>query len=148
MKSFPSFSLPASDGETYSEEHFATGTTILYVYPKDMTSGCTIESQDFRDAYQELNALGVQVFGISKDSLVSHKKFCEKESLLFPLLSDENQQLMKSLGVWKKKQMYGREYFGAERSTFLIQDGKIIHEWRAVKVPGHVAEVLLFIRSL
>lgn len=148
MKKLPSFSLPASDGKIYTDADFAKGMIILYVYPKDMTSGCTLESQEFRDAYSELKKRGVEVFGLSKDSLVSHEKFCAKESLTFPLLSDETFSLLKALDVWKEKSMYGKTYFGAERSTFLIQEGTIVREWRKVKVPGHVAEVLDAVKAL
>lgn len=148
MKKFPSFSLPASDGTTYTEADFAKGITILYVYPKDMTSGCTIEAHDFQKALSDFQKLGVRVFGLSKDSLSSHQKFCDKESLSFPLLSDENMELLGALDTWKEKSMYGRKYFGAERSTFLIVDGEIVQEWRTVSVPGHVDSVLESVKSL
>lgn len=107
-----------------------------------MTSGCTIEAQDFRDLQGEFEKLGVKVFGLSKDSLKSHDKFCEKESLNFPLLSDEDCDLIKKLGAWVEKSMYGRKYFGVDRSTFVIKDGEIIQQWRRVKARGH-AEIVL-----
>ncbi len=139
---FPIFSLPASDGKTYSDKDFSKGTFVLYIYPKDMTSGCTLEAQNFRDAQKEFEKLGVKVFGLSKDPIKSHEKFCEKESLNFPLISDESTELIQALGAWKEKSMYGRKYWGAERSTFLIKDGKIIKEWRKVSVTGHVEDVI------
>ena len=148
MKKFPSFSLPASDGKTYTEADFATGITVVYVYPKDMTSGCTLEAHDFQDAYSKFKKLGVQIFGLSKDSLKSHKKFCERDELFFPLLSDEEHVLIELLNAWKEKSMYGRKYFGAERSTFLVVDGKIVQEWRKVKVPGHVDSILAAVKLL
>jgi peroxiredoxin Q/BCP len=145
---FPAFSLPASDGKNYSEADFKSGKFVLYVYPKDMTSGCTRESQDFRDAASDFEKLGFRILGLSKDSIKSHEKFCQKESLNFPLLSDEKFELLNALGAWVEKSMYGRTYFGADRSTFVIVDGKIIREWRKVKVPEHVTEVLDFCRGL
>jgi peroxiredoxin Q/BCP len=148
MKQFPSFSLPASDCKIYTEADFATGITVAYIYPKDMTSGCTIEAHDFQKALPDFQKLGARVFGISKDSLDSHQKFCDKESLSFPLLSDENMELLKSLDTWKEKSMYGRKYFGADRSTFLIVDGKIIQEWRKLSVSGHVESVFDAVKSL
>ena len=148
MKKFPSFSLPASDGKSYTEADFAAGITVAYVYPKDMTSGCTIEAHDFQKALPAFKKLGARVFGLSKDSLDSHQKFCDKESLSFPLLSDENMELLKALDVWKEKSMYGRKYFGAERSTFLLVEGKIVQEWRKVSVPGHVDSVLEAVKEL
>jgi peroxiredoxin Q/BCP len=138
----PKFSLPASDGKTYSQKDFDQGTFVLYIYPKDMTSGCTIEAHNFRDAHKEFKHLHVKVFGLSADPIKSHEKFCEKESLNFPLLSDESLELLKALDVWKEKSLYGKKYWGAERSTFIIKDGKIVKEWRKVTITGHVEEVL------
>ena len=148
MKKFPSFSLPASDGKTYTEADFSTGITVVYVYPKDMTSGCTLEAHDFQNALPEFQKLGARVLGLSKDSLSSHQKFCTKDALTFPLLSDEDTKLLQALDAWKEKSMYGRKYFGAERSTFLIVDGEIVQEWRKVSVPGHVDEVLSAVKAL
>ncbi len=144
----PSFSLPASDGEMYTEKDFSDGTFIIYLYPKDMTSGCTIEAQDFRDLQGDFEKLGIKVFGLSKDSLKSHNKFCEKESLNFLLLSDEDCDLIKKIGSWVEKSMYGRKYFGIDRSTFVIKNGKILHEWRKVKARGHAEMVLEFCQKI
>lgn len=144
----PAFSLPANDGKTYSEKNFQSGKFVIYLYPKDMTSGCTIEAHDFQNTQKDFEKLGIKIFGLSKDSLKSHDKFCEKESLDFPLLSDEKCELIQAFGSWIEKSMYGRKYMGVDRSTFVIQDGEIMKEWRKVKVPGHVAEVLGFCKTL
>ena len=143
----PIFSLSASDGHIYTKSDFEKGTFVLYVYPKDMTSGCTVEANDFNDMLSEFEAKGVKVFGLSKDSLKSHEKFCLRDGLKFVLLSDEPTDFLQALGCWKEKSMYGKKYWGAERSTFVIRDGKIIKTWRNVKVPGHAAEVLDFVMS-
>ena len=144
---FPKFSLPASDGRTYTEQDFARGFTVFYLYPKDMTSGCTIEAHDFETALPAFKDLGAQVIGLSKDPLKSHAKFCEKDGLTFPLISDEYHNLIDTLDCWKEKSMYGKTYWGTERSTFIIKDGDIVYEWRKVKVPGHVAEVLEWLKE-
>jgi len=144
----PSFSLSASNGKTYSEENLASGKFVLYLYPKDMTPGCTIEAQNFRDLAKEFQNFGVEIFGLSKDSVASHNTFCEKESLSFPLLSDEEGGLVAALGAWIEKSMYGKKYMGIDRSTFVIVDGEIIKEWRKVKASGHAQEVLEFCKTL
>ncbi len=144
----PAFSLPASDGKTYTQDDFASGKFVLFIYPKDMTPGCTIESKSFRDTKKEFESLGFQIFGLSKDSVESHDKFCEKESLNYPLLSDESFELLTSLGSWVEKSMFGKKYMGADRSTFVIVDGEIVHEWRKVKVPGHVTAVLEYCQTV
>ena len=119
--------------------------TVLYFYPKDNTSGCTAEACDFRDNYNRLTAKAV-VIGVSPDSVKSHIGFRQKQGLNFILLSDSEHKLAEALGVWKEKSMYGRKYMGIERSTFVIdKDGKIAHEWRKVKVAGHVDEVMKFL---
>lgn len=121
---------------------------VLYFYPKDNTSGCTAEACDFRDHYPQFQALNTVVLGVSKDSLKSHGKFRTDHSLTFPLLSDESGEVCEKYGVWVEKSMYGKKYFGIERSTFLIDaEGGIAHIWRKVKVPHHVEEVLETIRN-
>lgn len=145
---FPAFSLPGTDGRNWTAKDFKGRLTVLYCYPKDNTPGCTTESCDFRDAQAELTAAGAQVLGLSPDSLKSHQGFIAKQSLNFPLLADEEHALSEALGVWVEKSMYGRTYMGIERSTFLIgPTGKILQEWRKVKVPGHVAEVLAAVKA-
>ncbi len=144
----PAFSLAANDGKVYTDADIAAGITVLYAYPKDMTPGCTTESQDFRDQMPAFEKLGARVIGLSKDSIASHQKFCEKESLPFILLSDPEKTFLEALGTWKEKSMYGKKMMGVERSTFVIHNGEIVREWRKVKVPGHVQEVLEFVQTL
>tara|TARA_B100000242_G_scaffold292646_1_gene268532 strand:+ start:790 stop:1248 length:459 start_codon:yes stop_codon:yes gene_type:complete len=122
---------------------------VLYFYPKDKTSGCTLQSQDFRDYKNKFADKNCKIIGISRDSIKSHKSFTEKESLNFPLISDPDETMCNAYGVMKEKSMYGRKYMGIERSTFVIDpDGNLIKEWRGVKVPGHVEEVYKFICEL
>lgn len=145
-----SFSLPITNftADTLSNEDFSKGTYVIFIYPKDMTSGCTIESQNFRDLKPDFDALNIQIFGLSKDSDKSHCKFIEKESLNYPLIVDEESKLIDGFGSWIEKSMYGRKYMGADRSTFIIKDGVVIQEWRKVKVSGHAEEVLAFCNTL
>lgn len=141
-KKAPAFQLPADDGRTVSLKDFAGRPVVLYFYPKDMTSGCTKQACGFRDARPEFDRLDAVVLGVSPDPVARHRKFIEKESLNFPLLADEDHRVCEAYGVWKEKNMYGRKYWGVERSTFLIDgDGRIVREWRKVKIPGHVEEV-------
>lgn len=144
---FPSFSLPEQDNKIWTQEVFAKGLHVLFLYPKDMTSGCTIEAQGFRDMKKVFESLNISLWGLSKDSVKSHVKFCEKEALNFTLLSDEETKLIQALGAWQEKSMYGKKYMGTDRCTFIIQDEKIIKEWRNVKVTGHVEEVLDFCKN-
>lgn len=149
MATMPAFSLPGSDGKTWTNANLAGKPYVLYFYPRDMTPGCTTESCDFRDNQAALKKLGVTVLGVSTDSLDSHAKFIAKEKLNFVLLADEEHHLAEALGVWKEKNMYGKKSWGIERSTFLVGgDGAIAQEWRKVKVEGHVAEVLAAAKSL
>ena len=143
------FSLPSSGGGTWSSKDAAGRKLVIYFYPKDMTSGCTRESQDFRDLYSAFRKAGVDVVGVSRDSVKSHDKFTEKEKLPFPLLSDEDERLCKLFDVIHEKSLYGRKYLGIERSTFLLDGTGILRrEWRKVKVPGHAEEVLEAAKSL
>lgn len=142
----PAFSAPSDTGETYSLKDMKGKTFVLYFYPKDDTSGCTKQACSFTENIKAFEKLGVDVLGVSKDSLASHKKFREKYGLTFPLLSDEDGKLCEAYGTWVEKSMYGRKYMGIDRSTFIIgADGKIKSIWRKVKVPGHVEEVLRMI---
>jgi peroxiredoxin Q/BCP len=122
---------------------------VLYFYPKDNTSGCTLEAIDFTksiDAFEKLNGV---VVGVSPDSPKSHCNFRDKHNLKVKLLSDESHDVLNQYGVWVKKSMYGKDYFGVERSTFLINpDGKVVFVWRKVKVPGHIEAVLDKIKSV
>ncbi len=143
------FSLPSSGGGTWSSKDAAGRKLVIYFYPKDMTSGCTRESQDFRDLYSAFRKAGVDIIGVSRDSVKSHDKFTEKEKLPFPLLSDEDERLCKLFDVIHEKSLYGRKYLGIERSTFLLDGTGILRrEWRKVKVPGHAEEVLEAAKSL
>ena len=144
----PAFSLAANDGKVYTDADITAGITVLYAYPRDMTPGCTTESQNFRDLNAEFEALGAKVIGVSKDSVASHQKFCAKESLPFLLLSDAEGELLTALGAMKEKSMYGKTFLGIERSTFVVKDGEIVREWRKVKVPGHAQEVLDYVKTI
>jgi peroxiredoxin Q/BCP len=125
----------------FNEKNLRGKTTILYFYPKDNTSGCTQEACDFRDNMNRLLA-HADVIGVSPDNIASHQKFQQKQNLNFTLVADINHELAEQFGVWKEKSMYGRQYMGIERSTFIIDtEGKIIKEWRKVKVKGHVDEI-------
>ena len=145
----PDFSLPASGGDTWSLQQAAGRNLVIYFYPKDMTSGCTRESQDFRDLYGAFRKARTDVVGISRDSVKSHDRFIEKEQLPFPLLADVEEQVCKLFDVIQEKSLYGRKYLGVERSTFLLDGTGILRrEWRKVKVPGHAEEVLEAAKSL
>jgi len=138
----PSFLGLIDENEYLSLDNFKGKYLVIYFYPKDKTSGCTIESQNFRDYVKKFKIKNCAIVGISRDSIKSHKSFQEKESLNFPLISDPDENMCNAYGVMKEKSMYGRKYMGIERSTFLIDpNGKIIKEWRGVKVPGHVEDV-------
>jgi|SRR5579872_365376 len=143
------FSLPASGGGTWSSKSAAGRKLVIYFYPKDMTSGCTRESQDFRDLHSAFRKAGADVVGVSRDSVKSHDKFTAKEQLPFPLLADEEEKLCKLFDVIHEKSLYGRKFMGIERSTFLLDgSGVLQREWRKVKVPGHAEEVLEAAKSL
>ena len=143
------FSLPSSGGGTWSLKEAAGRKLVIYFYPKDMTSGCTRESQDFRDLHGKFRKAGVDIVGVSRDSVKSHDKFVDKEKLPFPLLADEDEKLCKLFDVIHEKSLYGRKYLGIERSTFLLDGSGILQrEWRKVKVPGHAEEVLEAAKSL
>ncbi|MCW3798359.1 peroxiredoxin [Sphingomonas sp. BN140010] len=137
----PALTVTATDGS--SVDLAAPGApTVLYFYPKDDTSGCTREAQDFTALASEFAAAGARVIGVSRDSDKSHAKFIAKYDLQVPLATDDG-ALSEAFGTWVEKSMYGRKYMGMERSTFLIgADGVVLRAWRKVKVPGHAAEVL------
>jgi peroxiredoxin Q/BCP len=137
------FSLPSSGGDTWSSRDAAGHKLVIYFYPKDMTAGCTRESQDFRDLHSAFRKAGVDIVGVSRDSVKSHDKFIDKEKLPFPLLCDADEKLCKQFDVIQEKSLYGKKYLGIERSTFLLDGTGILRrEWRKVKVPGHAEEVL------
>ena len=122
--------------------------TVIYLYPKADTPGCTKESCDFQSNLRKLNNLKVRVYGISKDTVQKQNKFAEKYKLKFDLLSDESDKICEKFGVWIKKSMYGRTYKGIDRSTFLIMKGKVVKVWRKVKVNNHVEEVIDTIKQM
>jgi thioredoxin-dependent peroxiredoxin len=144
----PDFSLPMTGGGTWSLKDAAGGRLVIYFYPRDMTSGCTREAQDFRDRYAAFRKADVQVVGVSRDSVASHDRFASREALPFPLLADADEKICRLFDVIRQKSLYGRRYLGVERSTFLLDGaGRLTREWRNVKVPGHVEEVLEAARS-
>jgi peroxiredoxin Q/BCP len=143
------FSLPVTGGGTFRLKEAAGKKLVIYFYPKDMTSGCTRESQDFRDRAAALRKAGAEVVGVSRDSIASHEKFRAREKLLFALLADEDEKVCKLFDVIHEKSIYGRKYMGVERSTFLLDaQGVLAREWRKVKLPGHAEEVLEAAQSL
>ncbi len=142
-KSAPDFTLPRDGGETVTLSDLKPKTVVLYFYPKDDTSGCTKEAQGFTEARADFEVAGAVVLGVSKDSVAKHDKFVAKYDLDVALLSDEEGEVCNAYGVWVEKSMYGKTYMGIERSTFLIDgSGKVVKEWRKVRVPGHVEAVL------
>lgn len=144
----PEFEVEGADGPIRSAD-FAGKPYVVYFYPKDDTSGCTKEAQDFSALAGVFGALGVTVLGISKDSVASHRKFIAKYGLSIPLGSDPEGAVIERFGSWVEKSMYGRQYMGIDRSTFLVdKDGKVARVWRKVKTNGHGAEVLKAAQSL
>lgn len=145
----PDFTLPASGGENITLSSFRGSKVVIYFYPKNMTPACTQEACDFRDRSGQLQELGAVVLGISGDPVKSHDRFREKQQLPFPLLSDENHEVCRLFGVWQLKKLYGREYEGIVRSTFLIdEEGRLVKEWRGVRVKGHADQVVEAVRAL
>ena len=139
----PAFSLEATILNTCSDADLLGQWAVIYIYPKDNTSGCTRETKEFNERYSDFESVGVRVFGVSKDTLESHISFSKKLSLKFPLISDPETQFIQKLNAWKEKSMYGKKYMGAERSTFLIDENLTIkYLWRKVKVEGHVNQVI------
>ena len=145
----PDFTALATGGESWRLKDAAGKKVVMYFYPKDMTAGCTTESQNFRDLAAAFRKAGALIVGVSRDSVASHEKFTTQEKLTFPLLSDPDEKLCKLFDVIKEKILYGKKYLGIERSTFLIDaKGVLRQEWRKVKVPGHAEEVLEAAKSL
>ena len=147
--SAPDFELPATGGANFRVSSARGKPLVLYFYPKDNTPGCTSEGQQFRDLHPEFRKLDCAVYGISRDSMKSHESFKAKMGFPFELLSDTEEKACKLYDVIKMKNMYGKKVRGIERSTFAIDgEGLVRREWRGVKVPGHVQEVLEFVRTL
>jgi len=144
----PDFSLPTDSGDL-SLSGLKGKPVVLYFYPKDDTSGCTLEAQDFSRLAPDFRKAGAEVIGVSPDSVESHRKFQKKYDLSVRLAADTDKAVASAYEVWVEKSMYGRKYMGVERATFLIGgDGRIARSWRKVKVPGHAAEVLAAVRAL
>jgi peroxiredoxin Q/BCP len=145
----PAFNLPTDNAGAVSLAGLKGNAAVLYFYPKDDTSGCTLEARDFSKAAKAFKVAGAAVIGVSKDSVTSHNKFKAKHKLAFTLASDKELKVAKAYGVWVEKSMYGRKYMGMERATFLIDGKGVIRKiWRKVKVPGHVADVLAAAKEL
>ena len=143
----PDFALETADGPVTLAD-FAGKTLVLYFYPKDDTTGCTKEAQEFSSLAPAFAEAGVNVIGVSKDSLTAHARFTAKYELGIPLGSDPEGAVVAAYGSWVEKSLYGRRYMGIDRSTFLIQDGVVARIWRKVKVAGHAAEVLTSAQAL
>jgi peroxiredoxin Q/BCP len=145
----PDFELPADDGTIVKLSKAKGRPVVLYFYPKDDTSGCTREAQDFTALAAAFEKAGAVVYGVSPDSVASHNKFRCKHDLSVRLLADEEKAVATAYGVWVEKSMYGKKYMGVERSTFLIDGkGKLASVWRKVSVPGHAEEVLAAVKAL
>ena len=145
----PAFKLPTDGGGELSLKDLKGKTVVLYFYPKDMTPGCTTEAQDFRDRAKNFDKAGAVIVGASKDSVKRHDNFVAKHDLNFKLVSDENGTLCEDYGVWQKKKLYGREFMGIVRSTFIIDGKGVVRKvWPKVKVKGHADEVLEAVKAL
>ena len=142
----PPFTLLTDSGDSVSLSDFLGKRVVLYFYPKDDTPGCTVQACDFRDRTSTFEKFGTVVLGVSPDSVASHADFKSKFDLDFPLLVDEDHAVCEAYGVWREKSMYGRNYWGVERSTFLIDEmGVVIKAWRKVKPKGHADEIELLL---
>ena len=148
-KPLPEFEANATGGLRVTNSSHTGQTLVLFFYPKDNTPGCTTEAMQFRDHYQDFVDAGAQVFGVSRDNMKSHDEFKSKLELPFELIADTEEKMCHMFGVVKNKIMYGKKVKGIERSTFLVgADGLVKEEWRGLKVPGHVEEVLTAVKSL
>jgi len=144
----PDFTLKNQAGEDIRLSDFLGKYVVLYFYPKDMTPGCTTQACDLRDHYEAFTDLNAVILGVSPDPIERHQKFIEKYQLPFHLLADEDHEVAELYGVWQKKKMFGREYFGIVRSTFIIDpDGRLHEEFRNVRVKGHVEKALSAIKN-
>ena len=148
-KKCPKFSAEATSEQVISNQTYKDKNVVIYFYPKDSTTGCTTEGQEFRDNYKKFKKYNTEILGVSRESIKSHENFKSKQNFPFELLSDPDEKVCKAFDVMKMKSMYGRQYMGVDRSTFIVNDqGKIIKEWRSVKVKGHVQEVLETVEKL
>ena len=143
------FELPATSNTTFKLSDHRGQNVVVYFYPKDNTSGCTLEGQAFRDLYADFGKANTMVVGISRDSLKSHESFKAEYQFPFELLADTEEKACELFGVMKLKNMYGKQVRGVERSTFVFDvNGKLVKSWRGLKAPGHAAEVLAFVQTL
>ncbi|MCB0379081.1 MAG: peroxiredoxin [Bdellovibrionales bacterium] len=148
-KKVPAFKAQATSDQTVQISKLKGQKVVIYFYPKDSTPGCTQEGEDFRDNYKKFKKAGAEIYGVSRDSLTSHERFKEKYDFPFELISDPDEELCQLFDVIKMKNMYGKKVRGIERSTFVIdENGKLVKEWRKVKVKEHVDEVLDVVKSL
>jgi len=148
-KKCPKFKAKCTSELNLSNEDFIGKNLVIYFYPKDSTPGCTIEGQEFRDNYKYFKKLNTEILGVSRDSIKSHENFKSKQAFPFELLSDPDEKVCRAFDVMKLKSMYGKEYIGVDRSTFLVcAKGIILKEWRSVKVKGHVDDVLSTLKNL
>lgn len=143
----PNFKLESTSGKIIELNKIKSKYIVLYFYPKDDTPGCTLETKDFNKLLNKFKSLDSIILGISKDSIESHKKFKKKHNIKFDLLSDEEKKSIKAYKTWGKKKFMGREFMGQIRSSFVISKGKILNEWRNVRVKDHAQEILDFINS-
>ncbi len=147
-KTVKDFTVAATGGKEITLSELKGKNIVIYFYPKDSTPGCTTEGQNFRDNHEQFKKLNTLIFGVSRDSIKSHENFKMKQSFPFELLSDPDEVLCQLFDVIKLKKMYGREYMGIERSTFLLDsEGKLVKEWRKIKLKGHVEEILESVKS-
>ena len=148
-KNIPDVNVTTTKNESINLSEYQGKNLVLFFYPKDNTPGCTMEGQDFRDAYKEFQSLNTEILGVSRDSVKSHCNFIEKFEFPFDLISDKSEDLCNTFDVIKEKNMYGKKVMGIERSTFIIDsDGVLRHELRKIKVPGHVDNVLELVKGL
>ena len=143
----PNFKLESTSGKIIELNKIKSKYIVLYFYPKDDTPGCTLETKDFNKLFNKFRILNSIILGISKDSIESHKKFKKKHNIKFDLLSDEEKKSIKAYKTWGKKKFMGREFMGQIRSSFVISKGKILNEWRNVRVKDHAQEILDFIKN-
>ena len=148
-KKCPKFKAEATSDKTISNDTFHNQNFVIYFYPKDSTPGCTTEGLEFGESYKKFKKLNTEIIGVSRESIKSHENFKSKQNFPFELLSDPDEKVCQAFDVMKLKSMYGREYMGVDRSTFIVsKEGKIVRVWRGVKVKGHVAEVLEAVEEL
>ncbi len=145
----PNVDLTTPSGGKINLRDYLGKPLVLYFYPKDDTSGCTREAQDFSGHYPEFQALGVEVLGVSRDTPIKHQKFIDKYDLTVPLATDDQNQAIEAFGIWVEKKLYGKTYMGIDRSTFLFDArGVLVRIWRRVRVPGHVIDVIEALKEL